>query len=230
MDHLRLARRSRRPAVGSAFPAEADAWDHLAGESPQGRQVLEADLEMADPNIDQPLDLTGYVGRRGAKDMEDLAGVEAMLVGGLKRGRILGQRHDNAAGEHDLLEWPADRLAFLAQDLVWLAVDLFKWSVPVPRIGEPGRHRQRLWAVGADHDRDRHVRPWLAVGILDLVVRAVIGGRRLGPHGAQDLDRLAHLRYAGAAARIFVVVGAVLLLVPAGADAQDEASAGQHLQ
>src|SRR5216684_8013441 len=81
------------------------------------------------------------------------------------------------------------------------------------------QHHDRLW-----------LRPWLAVGVADLVVRALERRRRVAPHRSHHLDALDHLgdAYAGGWKR--VAIRAVFGFVPPGAVTQDEAPVAEGLQ
>ena len=56
------------------------------------------------------------------------------------------------------------------------------------------------------------------------------GRRGLGPHHPDNLQRLGKLRNPLSARRVAVAIGAVLLFVPASAQAENESPTGEHLQ
>ena len=84
--------------------------------------------------------------------------------------------------------------------------------------------------MAADHDGRDRVRPRLAVRSRDPVVLALVARGRARPHQPDHLDRLGELRDADGRGRVRPAVGAVLLLVPARADAEHDAPAGQRLR
>ena len=103
-------------------------------------------------------------------------------------------------------------------------------AVRQPPVGVLGhRPQQVLLAAPADHDRGQGIGPRLAPGVLDGVELALERGRRLGPHRLDQPERLVHPRDPLAGRRERVAVGAVLVLEPAGAVAEDEPPAAQRL-
>jgi hypothetical protein len=97
--------------MGSAPRLEADGRDDFVDEPSVRRHVFEEDLEMAYADVHQQLDLADRVCRRGAKVVEHLARIEAVLVGRFEGAWVIRHGERDAGGEHDLAEWPADRLA-----------------------------------------------------------------------------------------------------------------------
>ena len=98
---------------------------------------------------------------------------------------------------------------------------------PVRVLGH--RAQQVLLAVTAHQDGRHRVGARLAVGAGDLIVLTLVAGGGVAPHPADELDGLAELCDAHAGGRERPAVGAVLLLVPARPDAQDDAPARQRL-
>ena len=100
--------------------------------------------------------------------------------------------------------------------------------VPLVRIarGQP----QHAGPERAQQDRRRRRGPRLAAGVPDLVVLAGEADGLLRPQRLQDSQRFLHLRHARGVGREREAVGPVFVLMPAGAQAENIAAAGQQLQ
>src|SRR5207247_3184140 len=81
----------------------ADRRDDLLDEPPRGGQVLEVDLEMADADIHEPLNLGDDLRSRRPEVVEGVARLEVVVVRRLEGGRIVGHAHRDTGREHDLL-------------------------------------------------------------------------------------------------------------------------------
>src|SRR5437763_11944128 len=98
----------------------------------------------------------------------------------------------------------------------------------IPPVGVARNDAQQIFlTVTAHHHRRDQLRARLAVRAGDLVMLALVARRRVTPHRADQLDRFRELRDARPRRGIRYSVRAVLLFVPAGADAENEAATGQ---
>ena len=73
---------------------------------------------MADPDIDESLDLADHVRRRRSEYVEYQLAVEVVFVGRDEGRGILGQLHREASGQADLLAGSPDRQAFVPELLI----------------------------------------------------------------------------------------------------------------
>src|SRR5262249_21757018 len=143
----------------------------------------------------------------------------------------LGDQDADANDLHDRVVVSADLLAVRAEHrlLVRVEIVLAKAVVPPVRVLRDGA-QQILLAVPADHDGRDRIGPRLTVRVLDAVMRAVVRRRRVRPHTPDQLDRLAELGDAHRRRRKRPAVRQIFLPIPAGADAEDHAAAGERLR
>src|SRR5207247_2802901 len=143
----------------------------------------------------------------------------------------LGDQDAHADDLHDFVIIAAHVPAVALEHLLLVGIRRVVAEAVVPPVGVLRYGAQEVFlAVAAHHDGWDGIGSGLAVGAADLVVLALIRRRRLGPHEPDQLDGLAELRDAHGRGRKGPAVGAILLLVPAGTDAQDDPAAGQRLR
>ena len=101
----------------------------------------------------------------------------------------------------------------------------------VPAVGILRGQAHGLAATAANDDGRQGLRARLAPGVADLIVASLPADRAgLAPHARHDFERVLQLLDADAGARVRPVVGAVLIFLPAGADAHDETAVADGLQ
>src|SRR5207253_453629 len=103
-------------------------------------------------------------------------------------------------------------------------------SVPGPEVGVRRGDAHQLRPAAADEDRDRRIRPRLAVGVPDPVVAALERRGRLRPHRPQDVDGLTELLDPRRTTRIVVAEGLVLVRLPPRPDPEDDPPTRQRLE
>ena len=142
----------------------------------------------------------------------------------------LGDQDADANDLHDRRVVPPRVAAVLLEHGLLVRVDLAGLEAVVPPVRVARHHPQEvLFAVAADHDGRDRIGPGLAVGAGDLVVLALVARGPARPHRPDQLDGLGELGDAHRRGRERPAVRAVLLLVPARADPQDDAATREHL-
>ena len=130
----------------------------------------------------------------------------------------------------DRVEVAAEAVAVLAQDRR-LVDELLEPDLPVRRVGMLGRDAERhALAATADPDLGELLdRLRIAVRAIEVDVCAGKRDRLLGPQSLHRVEGLVERSEAITGRRELVAVGAVLALVPAGAQAKDQPSARDNI-
>src|SRR5205807_372731 len=237
------APRPYRSAVAirsSGYGVKSDVREDLLGKPRDHaalKRIRQVDDEVLDPHVGVALD-----------DASDAVGVPVQRVPRANERLVLAGaagciRHhtvDLAALAQNRVELErlqhrvviaADRLTMLAKHLQLVAHGLHV-GVEVARVPVLSDELQGH-LLASTTDPDRRVRLLHRLRLVDraahAVVAAVEGGVLLCPHRRDHLERLAQHPEALGGVRVLVAVRLVLMLVPAGADAEDEAAATHHV-
>src|SRR6267378_474381 len=225
-------RGARRRAAST--PARLEARENARREQ-QGavgpRRVGEVHGEPARALADDALQRLRHLRRRaGQPDVGHGPDVRRRLEP-LDLGGRLGDQDPDADDLHDRVVVALDLATVRLQHLLLVRIELVLPEAVVPPVGVLGDGAQQVFlAVAADHDGRDRLRARLAVRVRDPVVLPRVGRGRLRPHPTDQLDRFGELGDAHGRRRKRPAVGEILLLVPAGADAENRAAARERLR